>query len=55
MSRIKQTRQALEKAGITADQAAGMTPRQLIEAAEAADPTLSTTSNDVATAKTFLE
>ena len=54
MSQIKKTRQALEAAGVTKEQAATMSPQQLIKAAEKADPTLSTTTDDVGTATTFL-
>ena len=55
MMGIKQTRDALMKAGVTQEKAAKMTSKQLIEAAEGAVPTLATDHNDVVAAEKFLK
>lgn len=52
MSNIKETREALEKAGVSKADAAKMSTRELIEKAE--EQGVKTDSEDVATATKFL-
>lgn len=55
MSNIKGAKEALQKAGVSAKDAEGMSPQELIKAAEKANPDLKTNAADVSTATTFLK